>query len=220
VSAVRLGRRIYDNLQKAMGFIIAVHVPIAGLALLPLLFGLPVLFGPLHIAFLEMVIDPVCTLVFEAEEDEADIMRRQPRPPEAPLFSRSLLAWSFLQGLAALGVTATAFIAAWLSGLAGDEIRALVFAMLVLSIVALILVNRTFSPSLRLALGRRNRALALVLGAVGLVLAAATLIPAVRNLFHFGPLHGADFAAIFAAATVLWLGLERIKAWLGRRLTP
>ena len=81
VKAVRLGRRIYDNLRKAMGFIFAVHVPIAGLALLPLLFGLPILFGPMHIAFLEMVIDPVCSLVFEAETEEDDVMRRPPRVP-------------------------------------------------------------------------------------------------------------------------------------------
>ena len=79
VKAVQLGRRIYDNLRKAMGFIFAVHVPIAGLALLPLVFGLPILFGPMHIAFLEMVIDPVCSLVFEAETDEDDVMRRSPR---------------------------------------------------------------------------------------------------------------------------------------------
>ncbi|MBI2254671.1 MAG: cation-translocating P-type ATPase [Proteobacteria bacterium] len=218
VGAIRLGRRIYDNLRKAMGFIIAVHVPIAGLALLPLLFGLPVLFGPLHIAFLEMVIDPVCTLVFEAEEDEADIMARPPRPPEAPLFSKHLLLWSFLQGIATLAVTATAFVLAWLNGMAEDEIRALVFTMLVLAIVALILVNRAFSSSLRLAVGRHNRALGLVLGIVGLVLAGATLVPLLRDLFHFGPLHVADFAAIFAAAVILWLGLERAKARLGRRL--
>ena len=76
VKAIRLGRRIYDNLRKAMGFIFAVHVPIAGLALLPLMFGLPILFGPMHIAFLEMVIDPVCSLVFEAETEEDDVMRR------------------------------------------------------------------------------------------------------------------------------------------------
>jgi Ca2+-transporting ATPase len=218
VGAIRLGRRIYDNLRKAMGFIIAVHVPIAGLALLPLLFGLPVLFGPLHIAFLEMVIDPVCTLVFEAEEDESDIMGRPPRPPEAPLFSKPLLVWSFLQGLVTLALTGATFIAAWLSGMAEAEIRALVFAMLVLSIIVLILVNRAFSPSLRLAVGRHNRALALVLAAVGLVLAAALLVPALRNLFHFGPLHGADFAAILGAAVVLWVGLERGKMLLGRRL--
>ena len=76
VKAIRLGRRIYDNLRKAMSFIFAVHVPIAGLALLPLVFGLPLLFGPIHIAFLEMVIDPVCSLVFEAETEEDDVMRR------------------------------------------------------------------------------------------------------------------------------------------------
>ena len=80
---IRLGRRIYDNLRKAMGFIFAVHVPIAGLALLPLLFGLPIMFGPIHIAFLEMVIDPVCSLVFEAETEEDDVMRRPPRAPDA-----------------------------------------------------------------------------------------------------------------------------------------
>ena len=88
VKAIRLGRRIYDNLRKAMSFIFAVHVPIAGLALLPLLFGLPILFGPIHIALLEMVIDPVCSLVFEAETEEDDVMRRPPRAPDEPLFSR------------------------------------------------------------------------------------------------------------------------------------
>ena len=94
VTAVRLGRRIYDNLRKAMGFIFAVHVPIAGLALLPLLFGLPIVLGPMHIAFLEMVIDPVCSLVFEAEAEEDDVMRRPPRLPDEPLFSRALIGWS------------------------------------------------------------------------------------------------------------------------------
>ena len=94
VKAIRLGRRIYDNLRKAMGFIFAVHVPIAGLALLPLIFGLPILFGPMHIAFLEMVIDPVCSLVFEAETEEDDVMRRRPRSPDEPLFSRHLIGWS------------------------------------------------------------------------------------------------------------------------------
>jgi magnesium-transporting ATPase (P-type) len=87
VTAIRLGRRIYDNVRKAMGFIFAVHVPIAGLALLPLAFGLPIIFSPIHIAFLEMVIDPVCSLVFEAETDEEDVMRRRPRAPDEPLFS-------------------------------------------------------------------------------------------------------------------------------------
>ena len=85
VKAVRLGRRIYDNLRKATGFIFAVQVPIAGLALMPLALGLPILFGPIHIAFIEMVIDPVCSLVFEAESEEEDVMRRPPRPQSASM---------------------------------------------------------------------------------------------------------------------------------------
>jgi Ca2+-transporting ATPase len=94
VKSVRLSRRIYDNIRKAMGFIFAVHVPIAGLALLPVLFGLPILFGPMHIAFLEMEIDPVCSLVFEAETEEDDVMRRPPRAPGEPLFSGPLIGCS------------------------------------------------------------------------------------------------------------------------------
>src|SRR6185369_15732398 len=110
VTAIRLGRRIYDNVRKAMGFIFAVHVPIAGLALLPLIFGLPIIFSPIHIAFLEMVIDPVCTLVFEAEVEEDDIMRRPPRAPDEPLFSRWLIFWSVLQGLLAFALVAAIFV--------------------------------------------------------------------------------------------------------------
>jgi Ca2+-transporting ATPase len=219
VSAIRLGRRIYDNLRKAMGFIIAVHVPIAGLALLPLLFGLPILFGPIHIAFLEMVIDPVCTLVFEAEKDEEDLMRRPARNPKAPLFTRSLLIWSTLQGLATLLITGMTLFGAWSAGMPDDEIRALVFATLVLCLIALILVNRSFSPSLRLAVARKNLALGLVLGLVGTILMTVNALPVLRGLFHFGPLHGHDLAMVLVSTTVLWIGLEGGKKLLGQRLS-
>ena len=79
VHAVRLGRRIFDNLRKSMSYILAVHVPIAGMALLPLLLGWPVVLFPLHIAFLELVIDPACSMVFENEPPEPDLMQRPPR---------------------------------------------------------------------------------------------------------------------------------------------
>ena len=117
VTAIRLGRRIYDNVRKAMGFIFAVHVPIGGLALMPLVLGLPIIFSPIHIAFLEMVIDPVCSLVFEAETDEEHIMSRKPRTPDEPLFSWPLITWSILQGVLAFGLTSTIFIAASYSGM-------------------------------------------------------------------------------------------------------
>jgi Ca2+-transporting ATPase len=219
VSAIRLGRRIYDNLRKAMGFIIAVHVPIAGLALLPLLFGLPILFGPIHIAFLEMVIDPVCTLVFEAEKDEEDLMRRRARDPKAPLFSRSLLIWSSLQGLETLLITGTTLFSAWSAGMPDDEVRALVFATLVLCLIALILVNRSFSSSLRLAVARKNLALGLVAVLVGTILMTVNALPVLRSLFHFGPLHGHDLAMVLISTLVLWIGLEGGKKLLGRRLS-
>ncbi|WP_374650859.1 cation-translocating P-type ATPase [Dongia sp.] len=219
VSAIRLGRRIYDNLRKAMGFIIAVHVPIAGLALLPLLFGLPILFGPIHIAFLEMVIDPACTLVFEAEQDEDDVMKRPARDPVAPLFSPALMTWSSLQGVATFVVTASAFVATWALGMAEDEIRALVFTTLILCLVALILVNRSFSPSLRRAIAGPNLALGLVLALVGVILGAIILLPSLRELFHFGSLHLPSMTFAFASALGLWLGLELLKRFFRRRLS-
>ncbi len=211
VATVRLGRRIYDNLRKAMSFIFAVHVPIAGLALLPLLFGLPILLGPMHIAFLEMVIDPVCSLVFEAEGEEDDVMSRRPRDPAEPLFSGAMIAWSVLQGALAFGLVAAIFVVALGQGMPVDEVRALSFLALVTAIVALILVNRSASASLLKAIRRPNRALAIVLPVVILMLAATLLVPSISDLFRFGPLHADDILLTVASGAVVLVGLELAK---------
>jgi Ca2+-transporting ATPase len=217
VKSIRLGRRIYDNLRKAIGFICAVHVPIAGLALLPLVFGLPILFGPMHIAFLEMVIDPVCSLVFEAEREEDDVMRRSPRRPDEPLFSRALVGWSLLQGIFAFALVAFIFIAALRRGMPEAEVRALAFFSLVLTIVSLILVNRSFSASLVAALRRPNPALALAVFAVALMLGLTLLWPFASDLFRFGPLHFDDLAVTLGAGIVVLIFLERMKPlWRAR----
>ncbi|MBR0712864.1 cation-translocating P-type ATPase [Bradyrhizobium liaoningense] len=217
VTAVRLGRRIYDNLRKAMGFIFAVHVPIAGMALLPLVLGLPIFFSPIHIAFLEMVIDPVCSLVFEAETDERDVMSRPPRKPDAPLFSWPLIAWSVLQGATAFGVIALIYIAALWRGLPEDEARALGFFSLVLTVVSLVLVNRSFSASLVSAFRRRNAMLVWILLVIAAGLAAIMLWPAAASLFRFGPLHGDDLLVTVAAAAIVLIGLEVLKPiWRAR----
>ncbi|MBZ9700812.1 MULTISPECIES: cation-translocating P-type ATPase [unclassified Mesorhizobium] len=218
VKAIRLGRRIYDNLRKAMGFILAVHVPIAGLALLPLLFGLPILFGPIHIAFLEMVIDPVCSLVFEAETEEDDTMRRPPRNPEAALFSRSLIAWSVVQGLLAFALVAGIFLFALHWGMPENEIRALTFFSLVLTIVGLIFVNRTFSELLLIALFRPNRSLAFVVVVVAAALGGTLLWPLASDLFQFGPLHLDDLAVTLAAGLAVLVCLEFLKHFWRERL--
>jgi Ca2+-transporting ATPase len=211
VKAVRLGRRIYDNLRKAMGFIFAVHVPIAGLALLPLVFGLPLLFGPMHIAFLEMVIDPVCSLVFEAETEEDDVMRRPPRAPDEPLFSARQVYWSLLQGLFAFALVAVMYTEALRSGMPEAEVRALAFFSLVLAIVGLTFVNRSFSTSILTALRRPNRTLAFVLVAVAAMLSLTLLWPFARDLFRFGPLHLDDLAVTLGAGVVVLVGLELLK---------
>jgi Ca2+-transporting ATPase len=212
VTAVRLGRRIYDNLRKAMGFILAVHVPIAGLVLLPLLFGLPILIGPVHIAFLEMVIDPVCSLVFEAETEEDDVMRRPPRDPNEPLFSGAMIGWSLLQGAFAFLLVAVIFVVALGRGMPEAEVRALAFFSLVVVIVSLIFVNRSFSASLATALRRPNRALVLVLVAVSTMLSLTLLWPFARELFRFGPLHVDDLAVTLGAGIVVLVSLEVLKS--------
>ena len=129
VRTIRLGRRIYDNLRKAMAYIIAVHVPIAGLALLPLLTGMPLILGPVHIVFLEMVIDPVCSMVFEAEAAEDDIMQRPPRAATSPLFSPALVAWSLLQGTIAFIPLAALYVLAIERGLPETDARSLTFVL-------------------------------------------------------------------------------------------
>ncbi|HYM71832.1 MAG TPA: cation-translocating P-type ATPase [Stellaceae bacterium] len=211
VKAIRLGRRIYDNLRKAIGFIFAVHVPIAGLALLPLLFGLPILLGPMHIAFLEMVIDPVCSLVFEAETEEEDVMRRRPRDPNEPLFSRGLIVWSLVQGALGFALVAAIFVVASVRGMPEAEVRALAFFSLVLTIVSLIFVNRSFGTSLIAALRRPNPALALVLVVVVAMLGLTLLWPFARDLFHFGPLHLDDLALTLCAPALALVSLEALK---------
>ena len=214
VKAIRLGRRIYDNLRKAMGFIFAVHVPIAGLTLLPLAFGLPILFGPMHIAFLEMVIDPVCSLVFEAEIEEDDVMARPPRATDEPLFSRHMIIWSVMQGVVAFALVAGIFVVALQQGMPVDEVRALTFFSLVMSIIGLIFVNRSFSASIMIALRRHNAALRLVLLVVPAILAVTLLWPLASALFRFGPLHLNDLAVTVGAGVIVLVVLDLIKPQL------
>jgi Ca2+-transporting ATPase len=216
VAAVRLGRRIYDNLKKSMAYILAVHVPIAGLALLPLLFGLPLIFSPLHIAFLEMVIDPVCSIVFEAESAEPDAMRRKPRDPAAPLLTTGFVVWSLMQGVLVLALVAGLFIAALHRGLPEADARALAFAALVATNVGLVLVDRAGSASLFGAFRQPNPALWWVLGVTSAILALIFWVAPARELFGFGQLHGDDIAvALLAGLAALFL-----LDWMKRAIGP
>lgn len=211
VGAIRLGRQIYDNLRKAAAFILAVHLPIAGLAIAPLLFGLPIVLYPIHIAFLEMVIDPVCTLVFEGEDEEDDIMDRPPRDPDERLFSAGLIGWSVLQGVVAFAAVAASLVWSDYRQMPEDGLRVLVFFTLVATIIALIFVNRSFSASPFLAVARLKPALVLVLAAVAGILVVVNFWDAARDIFSFAPLRPADLILTGSAGVAVLLVLEAVK---------
>jgi Ca2+-transporting ATPase len=216
VRAVRLGRRIFDNLRKSMSYILAVHVPIAGMALLPVLLGWPTLLFPLHIAFLELVIDPACSMVFENEPSESDVMQRPPRDATAQLFGGMTLALALLQGVGVLLVVLGAYAwgATWLSE---NAARAFAFATLVVGNVALIFSNRSRSGSLWASLRVPNRTLWLVTGLTLGFLGLALYLPGIARLFVFEPLALPDLltALVLGLVSVFWF--EAIK--FSRRLS-
>jgi Ca2+-transporting ATPase len=212
VRAIRLGRRIYDNLRKAMLYIVAVHVPIAGLALLPFLFGLPLLLTPMLVALLEMVIDPACSVVFEAEPEEPDIMARPPRDPQAAILAGPLLLWGLVQGLLAFLAVAVVTVLAASPSPPVEEIRAVAFIALVAANVALIFANRSLRGSLWHAIVHANRALWLGLGLVGGLLAVVFLWPPLRTLLRFGDPRPGDLLLAISAGLALLAAVAVVRA--------
>ena len=212
VAAIRLGRRIFDNIKKAIAFILAVHVPIAGLSMLPVFIAdWPLLLLPFHIAFLQLIIDPSCALIFEAESAEANVMKRPPRKPNERLFSMQTVGFAVMQGLSILGVCLGVFLLAR-SDHSTDAARALMFATLVVAFIVIILVNRSWTRSVFAMLRVPNPALPwVVLGACAF-LALVLVVPVVQRLFHFAPLHAMDVLLSLSAgvACVLWFELVKL----------
>jgi Ca2+-transporting ATPase len=208
VEAVRHGRRIYENIRNAMRYIIAVHVPIVGMAFLPLVFGWPSLLLPIHIVFLELIIDPACTIVFEAEQSADGSMNRPPRDPGARLFAPGMLATSLGMGLCALLGVLAAYAWAVETGMNADAARALGFAAIVLSNVALIHATRTREPVIASWVHNRNPSLWWMSTAALLGLAGAIYIPPVAALFRFGPIGMDGLAVALLAGVTAVLGLE------------
>ena len=206
VRTVRLGRRIYANIRSAMSYLISVHIPIAAMSFIPLVLGGPLFLYPVHVVFLEFVIDPACTIVFEAEQSEEGVMDRPPRNPAEPLFNARMLGTSL-----ALGVTMLAgvFGACWWMlhrGRSEGETRAAGFAAIVFGNLALILSARSRTHTIIEALRSPNPALWWVTGGTTAALAAALYIEPVAGIFRFAPLRPEDLAlaAIAGAAGIAW----------------
>jgi Ca2+-transporting ATPase len=219
VDAVRLGRRIFGNLHKAMAYVLAVHVPIAGMALLPLLFGLPLVLAPVHIVFLELIIDPACSIVFEAEPEEADSMERPPHRAAAPLFDLRAMMLPLLQGVTVFLAVAAVYAFSLQRGQGADEARALTFTTLVIGNLWLILANRSWSSTLATSLRTPNPALWWVIGGALGFLAFVLYAPGLRDVFGFTTLHANDvLLALVAGATgIVWFELFK---WAKARAGP
>ncbi len=214
--AVRMGRRIYDNLKKAVSYIIAIHVPIAGMSLIPVIFKLPLVFAPVHIAFLEIIIDPASSLIFEAEPEEKEIMKRPPRGKGERIFNKRNIGISLLQGFSVLLIVATVFGLSHAGGLDDRQVRAMTFTTLVIANLALILTNRSWERTIRETLKSSNAALWWILGGTILVLGISLYLPAARDFFQFGYISAIELviAVVAGAFTVLWFEVLKI---FGRR---
>ncbi|MDA8171545.1 MAG: cation-translocating P-type ATPase [Nitrospiraceae bacterium] len=210
VQGVRMGRRIFDNIKKATVYVLAIHVPIAGMALIPVVLGMPLVFMPVHIVFLELIIDPACSIIFEAEPEEQNVMARPPARGES-LIGRRTLFMSMLQGASVLAAVLAVFLAAVFRGRAATEARALGFTTLVIANLALILVNRSWTMGLAASLRVRNPALWWVAGGAAIFLAAVLYAPALRSVFQFGALGPADLLVCLGAGVVSVLWFEWFK---------
>ena len=210
--AVKLGRRIFDNIQKAIAYIFAIHVPIAGMSLIPIALKMPLVLMPVHIVFLELIIDPACSTIFEAEREEANVMNRPPRNPHEPLFGRKALAMSVLQGASVLAIVFAIFAFSLYRGMSENEARALSFTTLIVANLGLILTNRSWTRTIVSTLRTPNTALWWVLGGATIFLMLVLYVPFLRDLFQFAPLDLIDLLACFVAGIlgIAWFELLKV----------
>jgi Ca2+-transporting ATPase len=215
VRAVRMGRTLYDNIRRAARYIIAVHLPITGLALLPLLLDAPLILLPLHIVFLEMIVDPACSFVFEREPADADVMRRPPRAPQARLIAAGVFAGSVARGLVAFTAVLATYLLAGRAGLPAAQQGALAFAALVAANLGLIVLHRS-GDRLWQALRRPNPAFTLVSVVTLTLLAVVVLLPGPAAWFRFEP---PPLPAALASIALPWLLLAAADGLLRHRGT-
>jgi P-type Ca2+ transporter type 2C len=186
VGAVKMGRKIFDNLQKALGYIFAIHVPIAGLSLIPVLFAdLPLILWPVHIVFLELIIDPACTLIFEAEIEEKNVMSRPPKDINEPFFGARKIFFSCMQGVGILVVTLLIYFIGIKLGYSEKSVRTLTFVTLIVSNIAAILSNRSWTSNFFRIIISPNKAVKWIVGGAVVFLILILNIPFLLNLFQF-----------------------------------
>lgn len=219
VGAVRMGRRIFDNLKKAMAYIVAVHVPIAGMSVIPVLLNWPLVLLPVHIVILELIIDPACSTAFESEKEEPTVMRRPPRKRDEPIFSLRTTMIALIQGLSALAVVLIMFTWAIREGKPEADARALAFGTLVIANLALIWTNRSWTGTIVRTFQSRNIALWAVTAGALLLLGLILFVPFLNGLFKVTRLeiHQVMLCLLAGGVSVVWF--ELLKLFVHRRRT-
>ncbi|MCS5711472.1 HAD-IC family P-type ATPase [Candidatus Berkiella aquae] len=215
VNAMRSGRRIFDNMQKSMAFILAVHVPIAGIALFPILFSLPPVFYPLHIALIELIIDPTCSIAFENEPAEKDLMKRPPRKINDPILNKKTIFSALLQGLGVLIITFLIYVLS-LKVMPETEARTFTFSSLVISNLILIYSNRSRTKSIFRLLTIPNKILILIALTTIMILLSTIYLPFFADILHFSPLTINQLLLSFGGGITCVLWFEVLKIILRR----
>jgi Ca2+-transporting ATPase len=223
VAGIQTGRRIFDNLRKAAIYITAVHVPIAGLALLPLLLGLPPLLLPMHVVLIEMVIDPICAIAFENEPAEPDAMEQPPRRPDDPPLGWPQMLVAFVQGMLLLAAALGIYSVLLAARQPVDTARTLAFLAFTAGNLMLVRVVGTRGATLARLAAPNHRAYWAVAAVAGLVTAACLFVPVLQRLFRFAVPPAELVAAAIAVGLVSALLFDlakrvpAIQRVLGRR---
>jgi Ca2+-transporting ATPase len=215
VDAVAMGRRIYNNIKKAIQFVISIHIPIILIVFIPLALGwvYPNIFSPIHIAFLELIMDPTCSIVYENEPIEKNIMNQKPKPFSKSFFNNSEILQSSIQGVMITIGLLIIYQFAVQNGANEALTRTMVFTGLVASNIFLTLLNRSFFYSIITTLSYKNNLVGIVIGLTVLILSLILLIPPVRVFFEFEPLSISQLAFSIGIGTVSVIWFELVKLY-------
>jgi Ca2+-transporting ATPase len=206
-----MGRRIFDNIRKAMSYVFAMHIPIIGITLFALLLKWPLILFPIHILFLELIIDPTCSIVFEAERAEKNIMLKKPRNPNEKIFNKNTLIYSIIQGSIILIIVLLIFyLTLRITGNEYDA-RTLSFCTLIFSNLLLIASNRSLSEPIFKTIFERNRAFWFVVGGAITFLALGLYVPFLREIFKFSEVKIIYVLIGFGAAVLSIFSFEIVK---------
>ena len=207
-----MGRKIFDNLQKALAYIFAIHVPIAGLSLIPVFFGnLPLILWPVHIVFLELIIDPACSIIFEAEKEEKNVMSRPPKDINEPFFGAKKILLSCSQGVGILIISLVVYFVGLNMGKSEQSVRTLTFVTLIIANIAVILSNRSWTSNIFEILVSPNKAVKWVIGGAIFFLALILNIPFLLKMFQFERISWFELLVCVVAglSSIIWFEIYK-----------